>query len=565
MFSSFHRCVVALVMLAGAALPATAFALPDFTDLVKDEYRSVVNISTSREVDPRQGNLPPGYDIPEFEDSPFGELFRKFFGEDAVPRYRDTASLGSGFIISGDGYVLTNGHVVSDADKVIVRLHDRRQFEAEVIGIDERSDIALLKVNADVDLPAVEFGDPGALEVGEWVLAIGSPFGFDYSVTAGIVSAKGRSLPNDNYVPFIQTDVAINPGNSGGPLFNMNGEVIGINAQIFSRTGGFMGLSFAIPIDVARDVADQLRTRGKVVRGWLGVVIQEVTHELASSFDMERAYGALVASVLADSPAARAGIRAGDVIIEFNEREVPSSSALPPMVGRTGVDEVARVTVIRGRLRQWRAGRARHRSGPRACQSPADAGGAGRCRDARAPGGRRRGRDGHEAWQRPRGARRPAPGRCAADAELASHPGREGLSQARGRGRVGAHARAARAARRRSAIHRRSVAGRGMTRDRLELLTRADCHLCSRMLAEARPIAERHGVTIETVDIDDDPAGIREGENLMLDRAAKIEHEARPVPIRGGPQAGDLRRRGARDRRRRAPRRRRRTPSPRRR
>jgi serine protease Do len=333
--------------LALVVFPASASAeLPDFTDLVEEQYRSVVNISTSREIEPQRGGLPPGFDMPELEDSPFGDLFRKFFGERAQPRARDTASLGSGFIISSDGYVLTNGHVVAEADEIIVRLHDRRQFEAELVGTDERSDVALLKIDAR-GLPAVEIGNPEELEVGEWVLAIGSPFGFDHSVTAGIVSAKGRSLPNDNYVPFIQTDVAINPGNSGGPLFNLDGEVVGVNAQIFSRTGGFMGLSFAIPIDVAIDVADQLRETGKVARGWLGVVIQEVTRDLAESFGMERARGALVTQVLPDSPAAKAGLRVGDVIVGFNGDEVPRSSALPPMVGRTPIGSKAEVDVVR--------------------------------------------------------------------------------------------------------------------------------------------------------------------------------------------------------------------------
>jgi len=336
-----------IVVLAFSAMPLSASRLPDFTQLVQDQYRSVVNISTSREIKYGQADLPPGFDVPEFEDSPFGELFRKFFGDEGGPQFRDSTSLGSGFIISEDGYVLTNGHVVADADEIVVRLHDRRQYQAEVVGIDDRSDIALLKVEAEQPLPVVTLGDPSELEVGEWVLAIGSPFGFDHSVTAGIVSAKGRSLPSDNYVPFIQTDVAINPGNSGGPLFNLDGEVVGINAQIVSRTGGFMGLSFAIPIDVARNVADQLRTRGEVTRGWLGVMIQEVTRDLAESFEMDRARGALVARVLPDSPAGKAGLQVGDVIVGFNGREVPRSSALPPMVGRTGVGEVARVTVIR--------------------------------------------------------------------------------------------------------------------------------------------------------------------------------------------------------------------------
>ncbi|MEF8834426.1 MAG: DegQ family serine endoprotease [Halofilum sp. (in: g-proteobacteria)] len=329
------------------AFPATALAqLPDFTELVEDQYRAVVNISTSREIEPQRGDLPPGFDVPELGDSPFGELFRKFFGERAQPRSRDTSSLGSGFIISSDGYVLTNGHVVAEADEIVVRLHDRRQFEAELVGTDKRSDVALLKIDAE-GLPTVSTGDPEELRVGEWVLAIGSPFGFDHSVTAGIVSAKGRSLPNDNYVPFIQTDVAINPGNSGGPLFNLDGEVVGVNAQIFSRTGGFMGLSFAIPIDVAIDVADQLRESGEVARGWLGVVIQEVTRDLAESFGMERTRGALVARVLPDSPAAKAGLRVGDVIIGFNGEEVPRSSALPPIVGRTPIGSKAEVDIVR--------------------------------------------------------------------------------------------------------------------------------------------------------------------------------------------------------------------------
>jgi serine protease Do len=337
----------AVLLLVAMAVPAPAAELPDFASLVAEEHRAVVNISTSREVRPQRGGLPPGFDIPELEDSPFGELFRKFFGEDAEPGYReDTASLGSGFIIDSGGYILTNGHVVADADRIRVRMHDRRQFDAEVVGIDERSDIALLRIDAE-NLPTVRVGDPEALRVGEWVLAIGSPFGFDRSVTSGIVSAKGRSLPSDNYVPFIQTDVAINPGNSGGPLFNLDGEVVGVNAQIFSRTGGFMGLSFAIPIDVAMEVADQLRTEGKVTRGWLGVVIQEVTRDLARSFGMERARGALVARVLPGSPAEQAGLQVGDVIVAFDGRPLRRSAALPPMVGRTEVGSMARVRIVR--------------------------------------------------------------------------------------------------------------------------------------------------------------------------------------------------------------------------
>ena len=247
--------------------------------------------------------------------------------------------------------MLTNNHVVDGADQVFVRLHDRRQLAAEVVGTDQRSDVAVLKIEAD-NLPVAKIGASKTLKVGEWVLAIGSPFGFDHSVTAGIVSAKGRSLPRENYTPFIQTDVAINPGNSGGPLFDLEGRVVGVNSQIYSRSGGFMGLSFAIPIEVAMDVAEQLRDNGRVSRGWLGVVIQEVTRELAESFGMERATGALVSQIVDGSPASRSDIEVGDVIIEFNGDEVPTSSSLPPLVGlvRAGTD--AEVVVLRRGERQ---------------------------------------------------------------------------------------------------------------------------------------------------------------------------------------------------------------------
>jgi len=254
--------------------------------------------------------------------------------------------MGSGFIYSEDGYILTNHHVIENGGEIVVRLSDRRVFTAEVIGSDPQSDVAVLKIEAQ-DLPTLRLGSSEALRVGEWVLAIGSPFGFDHSVTAGIVSAKGRSLPSDNYVPFIQTDVAINPGNSGGPLFNLDGEVVGINSQIYSRTGGFMGLSFAIPIEMAVEVAQQLRETGTVTRGWLGVLIQEVTRELADSFGMTRPTGALVAQVQPNSPAEKAGFRTGDVILRFNGIEVPRSSALPPIVGRTPVGSEVDVDVLR--------------------------------------------------------------------------------------------------------------------------------------------------------------------------------------------------------------------------
>lgn len=342
---------VAVLLVSALAESASARGLPEVADLAEREHRAVVNISTARALDPRRGDLPPGFDMPGLEESPFGDLFRRFFGEEDVPRYDNTASLGSGFIISSDGHVLTNAHVVADADEILVRLHDRRQYVAVVVGSDERSDVALLKIEAE-DLPVSRIGSPEVLRVGDWVVAIGSPFGFDHSVTAGIVSAKGRSLPNENYIPFIQTDVAINPGNSGGPLFNLDGEVVGVNAQIFSRTGGFMGLSFAIPIDVAMEVAEQLRTEGHVSWGWLGVAIQEVTHDLGRSLGMEVAHGALVSRVQPDSPAEAAGLTVGDVIVGYDGRRVQRSAALPPMVGRTPVGAEVGMTVIRDGERQ---------------------------------------------------------------------------------------------------------------------------------------------------------------------------------------------------------------------
>jgi serine protease Do len=338
-----------LVMLISIPVVAQA-ALPDFTVIVDKAKDSVVNISTKTK--PKRSSSQE-YNLPELpEGSPFGELFEKFFDRDELDRRgREAQSLGSGFIISEDGYILTNHHVISGADEVIVRMSNRKEFIATVIGSDQASDVAVLKVEAE-DLPVLRFGDSEKLKVGAWVLAIGSPFGFDHSVTAGIVSAKGRSLPSDNYVPFIQTDVAINPGNSGGPLFNLDGEVIGINSQIYSRTGGFMGLSFAIPIEMAVDVANQIKETGSVSRGWLGVLIQEVTRELAESFGMENPHGALVAKVLDDSPAAAAGLEVGDVIVEFNGKKVMRSSGLPPLVGRAKVGKEAQVVVIRDRKRK---------------------------------------------------------------------------------------------------------------------------------------------------------------------------------------------------------------------
>ncbi len=343
------RTIGTVVVLLGLASASAAASrnLPDFTELVAEHRTAVVNISTTqKQTSGARPQLPKGFEIPDLpKDSPFNEFFRRFFGEGEIEEF-DTQSLGSGFIISSDGYIISNNHVVKNADEVVVRLSDRREFKAKVIGTDDRSDIALLKIDAE-NLPTVRLGVGYDLKVGEWVLAIGSPFGFDHSVTAGIVSAKGRSLPRENYVPFIQTDVAINPGNSGGPLFNLDGEVVGVNSQIFSRTGGFMGLSFAIPIDVAMDVAEQLQEKGRVSRGWLGVLIQDVTRELAESFGMEKPGGALIAKVLPESPAESAGFQVGDVVLSFNEQAVNRSSDLPPIVGRTRVGTRVPVEVLR--------------------------------------------------------------------------------------------------------------------------------------------------------------------------------------------------------------------------
>lgn len=312
-----------------------AHGLPDFTELVAREGAAVVNISTTQIV----RNVPGMPSLPFDENDPAFELFRRLFPPGqfpgrGAPRELESHSLGSGFILSGDGYVMTNAHVVDAADEVVVRLTDKREFKAKVIGSDKRTDIALLKIDAS-GLPTVRIGDPKALRVGEWVVAIGSPFGFDNSVTAGIVSAKGRSLPDENYVPFIQTDVAINPGNSGGPLFNMRGEVVGINSQIYSGSGGYMGIAFAIPIDLALDVQNQLRQSGRVSRGRMGVNIQELTRDIADSLHLQKAQGALVSAVEKGGPADKAGIETGDVVLRFDGKPVTTAGDLQRLVGST--------------------------------------------------------------------------------------------------------------------------------------------------------------------------------------------------------------------------------------
>ncbi|OQY50882.1 MAG: serine peptidase [Candidatus Parabeggiatoa sp. nov. 2] len=342
------RYVLGVWLVVGPlSAPLEAAQWPDFTKLVEKYGPAVVNISTTAKKEERKdGPIYPG--IPSIpKDSPFHDFFRHFFDEEnEFEESRPSTSLGSGFIIGSDGYIVTNNHVIDEAEEIIVRLTDRREFVAELQGADKRSDIALLKVEA-TNLPTVRLGASSDLKVGEWVLAIGSPFGFEHSVTAGIVSAKGRSLPNDNYVPFIQTDVAINPGNSGGPLFNLDGFVVGVNSQIYSRTGGFMGLSFAIPVDVMKKVVEQLKASGKVSRGWLGVLIQDVTRELAESFSMDRPQGALVAKVLPDSPATAAKFKVGDIIIKFGGKNIERSADLPPIVGSTNVGSKVATTVIR--------------------------------------------------------------------------------------------------------------------------------------------------------------------------------------------------------------------------
>ena len=315
--------------------------LPDFTQLVDDVSPAVVNISTrSSQPASRPQQMPDLQNLPPF--------FREFFerGVPMPPQEREGRSLGSGFIISKDGYVLTNNHVVEGAETVIVRLNDRREFIAEIVGTDPRSDVAVLKLDA-TDLPVVKIADSDNVKRGQWVVAIGSPFGFDYSVTAGIVSATGRALPDESYVPFIQTDVAINPGNSGGPLFNLDGEVVGINSQIFTRSGGFMGLSFAIPMNLAMNVTEQIQEDGVVRRGWLGVLIQEVNRDLALSFGLEKPMGALIAQASSSGPAGKAGIQPGDIIVRFNGKDVERSSDLPPMVGLVRPGSTVPVDVVR--------------------------------------------------------------------------------------------------------------------------------------------------------------------------------------------------------------------------
>ena len=343
----FYVCLFQFLMMTGLV----AKDLPDFTELAEKQSPIVVNISS---IQKNRANSMQGSP----EDEQMQEFFKRFGipvppgmppqngrGQQPMPDKQIYAT-GSGFIVASDGYILTNAHVVKDADEVMVKLNDKREFKAKVIGIDLRTDVAVLKINAN-NLPKVSIGNPDTIKVGEWVAAIGAPFGLENTMTVGIVSAKGRALPQENFVPFIQTDVAINPGNSGGPLFNLKGEVIGINSQIYSRTGGYMGLSFAIPINVAIDVMNQLKTNGKVIRGWLGIAIQEVTKELSESFGMKNTNGALVAGIEKGAPAEKGGLLPGDVITKFDGKLIESSSDLPKAVGNTKPGKTAVAEVFR--------------------------------------------------------------------------------------------------------------------------------------------------------------------------------------------------------------------------
>ena len=343
----FYVCLFQFLMMTGLV----AKDLPDFTELAEKQSPIVVNISS---IQKNRANSMQGSP----EDEQMQEFFKRFGipvppgmppqngrGQQPMPD-KQVYATGSGFIVASDGYILTNAHVVKDADEVMVKLNDKREFKAKVIGIDLRTDVAVLKINAN-NLPKVSIGNPDTIKVGEWVAAIGAPFGLENTMTVGIVSAKGRALPQENFVPFIQTDVAINPGNSGGPLFNLKGEVIGINSQIYSRTGGYMGLSFAIPINVAIDVMNQLKTNGKVIRGWLGIAIQEVTKELSESFGMKNTNGALVAGIEKGAPAEKGGLLPGDVITKFDGKLIESSSDLPKAVGNTKPGKTAVAEVFR--------------------------------------------------------------------------------------------------------------------------------------------------------------------------------------------------------------------------
>lgn len=341
------NAIIVFLISINLASPAMAARPDSFADLVEEHGSTVVNIYTTQTVEKKQR---PNFPFPDHSGIP--ELFRHFFNNPGFQgmqpqRKQKRTSLGSGVITSADGYILTNNHVIQNADEINVRFANRKEFSANIIGRDEKSDLALIKIETDEDLPFAAMGDSDKLRVGDWVIAIGNPFGFEQTVTAGIVSAKGRSLGGGGYKNFIQTDASINPGNSGGPLFDMNGKMVGINTAIYSRNGGNIGIGFAIPVNIARNIINQLKDNGKVTRGWLGVMIQNVTKEIADQFGLERPIGALVGEVTPDGPAEKAGIKAGDIIIRFNGKEITQMNMLPTMVGQTPIDSRAEVTIFR--------------------------------------------------------------------------------------------------------------------------------------------------------------------------------------------------------------------------
>ena len=347
-----HTTANAAPQTSTQASKSSSQRLPDFTRIVEENGPAVVNVSVSRTTPVAAQGPGPGNP----QDDAMQEFLRRFGRQGPQGQAPQTGpeiqrGLGSGFIVSSDGIILTNAHVVAEATEITVKLTDRREFDAKVLGVDKRTDIAVLKIDAK-NLPAVRIGNASDLKVGEWVAAIGSPFGFENTITSGIVSAKARSLPDENYVPFIQTDVAVNPGNSGGPLFNMDGEVIGVNSQIFSRTGGFMGLSFAIPIDVAMQVKDDLVRNGKVTRGRIGVQIQDVNQALANSFGLPKPQGALISGVEPGSPAEKAGLKSGDVVLGVNGKEINQISELSGAIAATKPGNNARLQI-------WREGKSR--------------------------------------------------------------------------------------------------------------------------------------------------------------------------------------------------------------
>ena len=341
----FSSIVTALLVLMPNDAVLANDSYPNFTNVVEKNIPAVVIVHAKKSAQSNTKNRP---DIPDMPDE-FKPFFDRFFDENQRNNIRrPTPAFGSGFILSKDGYIMTNHHVIKNSDEIKITLSNQTQLKATLIGTDERSDLALLKVDAK-DLPVVSIGTSENLKIGEWVLAIGSPFGFDHTVTAGIVSGKKRNLPNESYVPYIQTDVAINPGNSGGPLFNLNGEVVGVNAQIYTRSGGFMGVSFAIPAETLSNVYRQLKEEGKVKRGWLGVFIQEVDQDLAESFGLKKPEGAVIAKILNNSPAEKSGLKQGDVVLKFDGKNIIKSKDLPLVVGSAAVGSRVNMEILRNK------------------------------------------------------------------------------------------------------------------------------------------------------------------------------------------------------------------------